>query len=87
MAYLKGKIKRGVRNYFALTETERMRCLNVFVCKFLTNKRFEIDAVSPFSAVNVSNEAIGLKTLHNFDWRRVNERGYRIESDAVRSDI
>ena len=58
MAYLKGKIKSGVRNYFfSLMEKKSMRCLNVFVCKLLF-KRFEIDAVSPFSAVNVTNKTV-----------------------------
>ena len=58
MAYLKGKIKSGVRSYFALTQKMRMRCLNVFVCQFLTVKRFEIDTVSPFTAIYVTNETV-----------------------------
>lgn len=43
--------------FFSLMEKKSMRCLNVSVCKLLF-KRFEIDAVSPFSAVNVTNKTV-----------------------------
>ena len=54
----KRKNKKWCQELFALTQKMRMRCLNVFVCQFLTVKRFEIDAVSPFTAIYVTNETV-----------------------------